>query len=196
MLAQSSEDNHLRSRVAVCCLILGATARVPQKSADPQFSYHSQADAQTKRINKILEDMLRAYVMEHQGSWDKNLPWAKFSYNNSYQESLMMAPFEVLYGHRYHTPLNWIEPEEKMIFGPDHIEEAEVTVSRIQDNLRAAKSREESYANKRRRLLEFEVGRHVYLKVSPMKGVKRFGVKGKLAPCYGVPFMISSMYRS
>jgi hypothetical protein len=69
-----------------------------------------------------------------------------------------------------------------MIFGPDLIEEAEATINRIQDNLRAAKSRQESYANKRRQPLEFEVGDHVYLKVSPVKGVKRFGVKGKLAP--------------
>jgi hypothetical protein len=93
--------------------------------------------------------MLRACVMEYPGSWDKNLLWAKFSYNNSYQESLKMAPFKVLYGHRCHTPLNWIEPREKMIFGPDLVEEAETTVSRIQDNLRAVKSRQESYANKR-----------------------------------------------
>jgi hypothetical protein len=88
--------------------------------------------------------------MEYPGSWDKNLPWAKFSYNNSYQESLKMAPFKVLYGHRCHTPLNWINLGEKMIFGPDPVEEAETTVSRIQDNLMAVKSRQESYANMRR----------------------------------------------
>jgi hypothetical protein len=86
--------------------------------------------------------------MEHQGSWDKNLQWAEFSYNNSYQESLKMALFEVLYGCRYCTPLNWIEPGEK-IFGPDLIEEAEAIVNRIQDNLRAAKLHQESNANKR-----------------------------------------------
>jgi hypothetical protein len=77
-----------------------------------------------------------------------------------------------------------------MIVGPDLIEEAEATVSRIQDNLRVMKSRQESYANKRHRPLEFEVRDHVYLKVSPMKGVKRFGVKGKLAPLYVGPFPI------
>jgi hypothetical protein len=83
--------------------------------------------------------MLRACVLEHQGSWDQNLPWAKFSHNNSYQESLKMAPFEVLYGRRCHTPLNWIESGEKVIFGPDLIEEAKATVRQIQDNLRATK---------------------------------------------------------
>jgi hypothetical protein len=120
-------------------------------------------------------------VMGHPGSWDKNLPWAEFSYNNNYQESLKMTPFEVLYGCRYHTPLNWIEPGEKVIFCPDIVDEA---------NLRAAKSRQESYGNKRHRPLEFEFEDHVYLKVSPMNGVKRFGMKGKLAPRYIGPFPI------
>jgi hypothetical protein len=95
-----------------------------------------------------------------------------------------MALFELLYGRRSHTPLNWIELGEKVIFGPDLVEEAEATVHRIQDNLRAAKSRQETYANKRRRPVEFEVSDHVYMRVSPMKGVKRFGMKGKLAPSY------------
>jgi hypothetical protein len=95
-----------------------------------------------------------------------------------------MAPFKVLYGHRCRTPLNWIEPREKVIFGPDLVEEAEATIRHIQDNLRAAKSRQETYANKRHRPLEFRVCDLVYLRVSPMKGVKRFGVKGKLAHRY------------
>jgi hypothetical protein len=134
--------------------------------------------------------MFRAYVMEYLGSWDKNLPWAKFSYNNSYQESLEMAPFKALYGRQCRTPLNWIKPGEKAIFGPDIVVEAEATVHRIQENLKVAKLRQESYENKRRRPLQFEVRDHVYLKVSPMKGVKRFGVKGKLSPRYTGPFLI------
>jgi hypothetical protein len=85
--------------------------------------------------------MLRACVLEQTGSWDQNLPWAEFSYNNSYQESIKMAPFEVLYGHRSRTPLNWIELGEKVIFGPDLVEEAESIVRRVQENLKAAKSR-------------------------------------------------------
>jgi hypothetical protein len=90
-----------------------------------------------------------AYVMEYHGSWDKNLSWAEFLYNNSYQESLKMAPFEALYGRKCCTPLNWIEPGEKTIFGPDIVDEVEATVHRIQDNLKAVKSCQESYANKR-----------------------------------------------
>jgi hypothetical protein len=69
-----------------------------------------------ERVNQILEDMLRACILEHHRSWDKNLPWAEFSYNNCYQESLKMTPFEVLYGRRCCTPLNWIELGEKVIF--------------------------------------------------------------------------------
>jgi hypothetical protein len=127
------------------------------------LAYHPQTDGQIERVNQILEDMLRACMMENRGSWDKYLPLAEFSYNNGYQERLKMAPIEVLYGRRCHTPLNWIEPGEKVIFGPDPVDEAEATVHRIQNNLKVVKSRQESYANKRRRQLQFEVGDHVYL---------------------------------
>jgi hypothetical protein len=118
--------------------------------------------------------MLRACVLEHQESWDQNLPYAELSYNNSYQESLKMAPFEVLYGHQCCTPLNWIELGEKVTFGPNIIKEVEATVRHVQDSLKAAKSRQENYVNKRHRPLAFKIGNHVYLRVSPMKGVKRF----------------------
>jgi hypothetical protein len=128
--------------------------------------------------------------MEHQGSWDKNLSWAEFSYNNSYQESLKMTPFKALYGRRCRTPLNWIESGERAIFGPDLIDEAKATVRHIQDNLKAAKSCQESYANKRHCPLEFKIGGHVYLRVSTMKGVKIFGMRGKLAPRYIGPFPV------
>jgi hypothetical protein len=105
--------------------------------------------------------MLRACVLEHHGSWDQNLPWVEFSYNNSYQESLKMAPFEVLYGQWCHTPLNWIELGEKVIFGPNIVEEAEVIVHRIQDILKATKSHQETYANKRHQPLAFKIGNHM-----------------------------------
>jgi hypothetical protein len=113
-------------------------------------TYQPQMNGQTERVNQILEDMLRACVMEYPGSWDKNLPWTEFSYNNSYQESLKMAPFEALYGRQCRTLLNWIEPGEKAIFGLDIIAEAEATVCRIQENLKASKLCQENDANKRR----------------------------------------------
>jgi hypothetical protein len=101
-----------------------------------------------------------------------------------------MALLEVMYGRQCYTPLNWIESGEKVIFGPDLIHEVEATVRHIQDNLKIMKSCQESYANKRHRPLEFQIGDHVYLRVSPMKGMKRFGMKGKLAPRYIGPFPI------
>jgi hypothetical protein len=151
-------------------------------------TYHPQTNGQTERVNQILEDMLKACVVA--GNWDKNLSWTEFSYNNSYQESLKMAPYETLYGRQCRTPLNWIEPGDRAIFGPDIVVEAEATVCRIQENLKITKLCQESYANKRHRLLQFEAGDHVYLKVSPMKGVKRFGVTEKLSPRYIGPFPI------
>jgi hypothetical protein len=101
-----------------------------------------------------------------------------------------MAPFKVSYKGQCRTPLNWIEPGEKVIFGPGLVEEAEATVHHIQHNLRAAKSCQETYANKRSRPLELEIADHVYLRVSPMKCVKRFGMKGNLAHRYIRPFPI------
>jgi hypothetical protein len=83
------------------------------------------------------------------GSWEKNLPWAEFSYNNSYQDSLKIARFKALYGRQCCTPLNWIELGEKAMFGPDVVVEAEATVRRIQENLKATKLCQESYGNKR-----------------------------------------------
>ncbi|WVZ80397.1 hypothetical protein U9M48_027871, partial [Paspalum notatum var. saurae] len=122
---------------------------------------------------------------------DECLPLAEFAYNNSYQKSLEMAPFEALYGKRCRTPLNWSEPGERVIFGPDLVIQAEEQVKLIHNNLKRAQSRQKSYSDKRRRPLVFEVDDHVYLRVSPMKGVHPFGVKGKLAPRYVGPFKIT-----
>jgi hypothetical protein len=86
------------------------------------------------------------------------------------------------------TPVNWIEPGERKIFSPDLVIQVEEIVHRSQSNLKAAKARQASYANKQRRPLEFGAVDHVYLRVSPMRGVKRFGIKGQLAPRYNGPF--------
>ncbi|WVZ89368.1 hypothetical protein U9M48_035786 [Paspalum notatum var. saurae] len=102
-----------------------------------------------------------------------------------------MAPFEALYGRRCRTPLNWSELGERIIFGPDLVTQAEEQVKLMHSNLKRAQSRQKSYSDKRRRPLVFEIDDHVYLRVSPMKGVHRFGVKGKLAPRYVGPFKIT-----
>jgi hypothetical protein len=130
--------------------------------------YHLQTDGQTDRVNQILKDMLRACVLNYPGKWDKCLSLVEFSYNNNHQKSLRTAPIEALYGHRCRTPVNWVEPGERAIFGPDLVIEAEEIVHRIQSNLKVDKARQESYANKAsRQPLEFEAGDHVYLCVSP-----------------------------
>ena len=126
---------------------------------------------------------------ESKGSWEKWLPLAEFSYNNSYQASIKMAPFEALYGRKCRTPLNWIEPGERRYFGIDFVNEAKEQVRIIQQHMKAAQSRQKSYAD-RRWPLTFEVGDYVYLRVSPMKGVKRFGMKKKLSPRYVGPYKI------
>jgi hypothetical protein len=91
-------------------------------------AYHPQTSGQTKRVNQILEDMLRACVLEFSQKWDECLPLAEFSYNNSYQESIKMAPFEALYGRQCRTPLNWSEPGERWFFRPDMVKEMEEKV--------------------------------------------------------------------
>jgi hypothetical protein len=154
------------------------------------LAYHPQTDGQTERINQILEDMLRACVLNYPDKWDQCLPLTEFSYNNSYQESLRMTPFKALYDRCCRTPMNWIEPSERMIFDPDLVIEAEEIVHCIESNLKTAKARQKSYGNNRRRPLEFEVGDRVYLRVSPTRGVFRFGIKGKLVSQYISPFLI------
>ena len=103
-------------------------------------------------------------------NWDKFLALAKFSYNNIYESSLQMAPFEALYGRRCRTPLSWSQAGERKIFGPGLVSEAEEKVKVIQANLKIAQSRQKSYADKRRDPLQFKVGDFVYLRVSPTRG--------------------------
>jgi hypothetical protein len=157
-------------------------------------SYHPQTDGQTERVNQVVEDMLRACVIHFDKSWDKCLALVEFAYNNSYQASLKMAPFEVLYGRRCRTPLNWSQAGERTLFGPKLVQEAEEKVSVIRENLRAAQMRQKSYHDKAKAPREFEVGNYVYLKVSPTKGVQRFGVKGKLAPRYIGPYEVTEKF--
>jgi hypothetical protein len=152
-------------------------------------AYHPQIDGQTERVNQIFEDMLRACTLKDNQSWDKCLLYAEFSYNNSYQESIKMEPFELLYGRKC-TPLFWNEPGENQIFGPNILREAERQAQMVRENLKLAQSRQKSYADNQRRELRFQVGDYVYLKVSPMRGLRHFKIIGKLAPRYIGPFKI------
>jgi hypothetical protein len=158
-------------------------------------AYHPQTNGQTERTNQILEDMLRACALQDKIGWDKRPPYAEFSYNNSYQASLKMSPFEALYGRNCRTPLHWDQPGERQVFGPDILLEAEENIRMVRENLKAAQSRQRIYADTRRRELSFEVGDYVYLKLSPIRGTKRFRVKGKLAPWYIGPYQIQARRR-
>ena len=103
-----------------------------------------------------------------------------------------MAPVEVLYGRKCRTPLNWLETGERLVFGPDVLREEEEQVHLVRERLKTAKSRQKSYADTRRRQVAFQVGDHVYLRVTPLKGTKRFHVKGKLAQRFIGPFEITA----
>jgi hypothetical protein len=104
-------------------------------------AYHSQTDGQTKRTNQVLEDILRACALQHGSSWDKSLPYAKFSYNDSYQASLKRSLFETLYGRKCRTPLYWDKTRGRQFFGHELIQEAEEQVRIIRKNLRVAQTR-------------------------------------------------------
>ncbi|GKA38575.1 reverse transcriptase domain-containing protein [Tanacetum coccineum] len=157
---------------------------------DMSTAYHPQTDGQSERTIQTLEDMLRACVIDFGGSWDVHLPLAEFSYNNSYHSSIRCAPFEALYGRKCRSPILWAEIGESSLIGPELVQEMTDKVVLIKEKLKAARDRQKSYADNRRKPLEFEVGDRVMLKVSPWKGVIRFGKKGKLAPRYVGPFEI------
>ncbi|GKV43022.1 hypothetical protein SLEP1_g50364 [Rubroshorea leprosula] len=128
-------------------------------------AFHPQTDGQSERTIQILEDMLRACVLDWKGSWDQHLSMAK-------------------------SPVCWTKVGEKSILGPELVQQSSKIVQLIKERLRAAQSRQKSYADKKRRDLEFEVGDHVFLKVSPTRGVPRFGIRGKLSSSYIGPYPI------
>ena len=165
-----------------------------QKSLGTQLkfstAFHPQTDGQSERTIQTLEDLLRACALDFGGSWDMHLHLIKFFYNNSYHSSIQMAPFEALYGRKCRSPVYWDEVGERKLLGPQLIQKDADNIRIIRQRLLTAQSRQKSYADRRRRDLEFEIGEHVFLKVSPTKGVMRFGQRGKLAPRFIGPFEI------
>ncbi|KAD5507694.1 hypothetical protein E3N88_15397 [Mikania micrantha] len=134
--------------------------------------------------------MLRSCVIDFGGSWDIHLPLIEFSYNNSYHTSINCAPFEALYGRKCRSPVCWSEIGESQIIGPEYIQELTDKIMLIRKRMKTAQDRQKNYADNRRKPLEFQVGDRVMLKVSPWKGIVRFGKQGKLAPRYVGPFKI------
>ncbi|GJU21704.1 putative reverse transcriptase domain-containing protein [Tanacetum coccineum] len=151
-------------------------------------AYHPETDGQSERTIQTLEDMLRACVIDFGKGWVKHLPLAEFSYNNSYHASIKAAPYEALYGRKCRSPVCWAEVGEAQLTGPELIQETTEKIVLIKQRMQAAQDRQKSYADRKRKPMEFEVGDRVMLKVSPWKGVVRFGKRGKLNPRYVGPF--------
>ncbi|KAK8515214.1 hypothetical protein V6N12_019262 [Hibiscus sabdariffa] len=147
-------------------------------------SYHPQTDGHSERVIQVLEDMLRCCIIDFQGTWEKQLPLVEFAYNNSYQASIQMAPYEALYGRRCKTPVCWAEAGHKLLPMPDILKGTTEKVKLISERLKAASDRQKSYADLKRREIEYAVGDRVFLKVSPWKKLMRFGRKGKLSLRY------------
>ncbi|KAA3484221.1 reverse transcriptase [Gossypium australe] len=154
-------------------------------------AFHPQTDGQSERIIQILEDMLRCCILEFQGNWKKYLPLVEFAYNNSFQSSLKMAPYEALYGRKCRTPLYWTELRENQIHGVDLVRETEEKVKVIRERLKAASDRQKSYSNLKSKDIEFQVSDKVFLKVSPWKKVLKFGQKGKLSWLFIIPYEVT-----
>ena len=157
-------------------------------------AYHPQTDGQTERTNQVIEDMLRACCMDHKANWNDILPLVEFAYNNSYQATIKMAPYEALYGRKCRSPLHWDELGEKQslesAIGPEMTQKMIEDVRLIRERMKQAQDRQKSYADLRRKELEFQVSDKVFVKVAPYKHVMRFGKKGKLAPRYIGPFEV------
>nr|GFA66496.1 putative reverse transcriptase domain-containing protein [Tanacetum cinerariifolium] len=157
---------------------------------DMSTAYHPKTDGQSERTIQTLEDMLRACAIDFGKGWVNHLPLVEFSYNNSYHASIKAAPFEALYGRKCRSPICWTEVGEAQLLGPELIQETTVKIVQIKQRMQAARDRQKSYADLKRKPMEFQVRDKVMLKVSPWKGVVRFGKRGKLNPRYVGPFKV------
>ncbi|GJU59108.1 putative reverse transcriptase domain-containing protein [Tanacetum coccineum] len=163
---------------------------------DMNTAYHPQTDRQSERNIQTLKDMLRACVIDFGNGWVKHLPLVEFSYNNSYHASIKAAPFEALYGRKCCSPVCWVEVGQLQLTGPEIVQETTEKVIQIKQRMQAARDRQKSYANLKRKPMEFQLGDKVMQKVFPWKGVIRFGKRGKLNPIYVKPFKVLEKVRS
>ena len=134
--------------------------------------------------------MLRVCALDFEGNWDDHLRLIEFSYNNSYHASIRMPPYEALYGRKCRSPVYWDDVGERKILGPELVQQTKEAVELIRDRLKTAQDRQRKYAYPARKDIHFEPGEPVLLKVSPCKGLTRFGKKGKLSPRFVRPFEI------
>ncbi|GJU44176.1 putative reverse transcriptase domain-containing protein [Tanacetum coccineum] len=159
-------------------------------SLDMNTTYHLKTDRQSERTIQTLEDMLRACVIDFGNGWVKHLPLVEFSYNNSYHASIKAAPFEALYGRKCCSPVCWAEVGEVQLTSPKIVQETTEKIIQIKQRIQATRDRQKSYADLKRKPMEFQVEDRVMLKVSPWKGVIHFGKRGKLNPRYVGPFKV------
>ncbi|GKE44466.1 putative reverse transcriptase domain-containing protein [Tanacetum coccineum] len=157
---------------------------------DMSTAYHPNTDGQSERTIQTLEYMLRSCVIDFENGWERHLPLIEFSYKNSYHANIKAAPFEALYGRKCRSPVCWTEVGDAQLSGPELIHETTGKIVQIMQRIQAASDRQKSYANVRRKPLEFQVGNRVMLKVSPWKGDVRFGKWGKLNSRYIGPFKV------
>ncbi|GJZ30071.1 putative nucleotidyltransferase, ribonuclease H [Tanacetum coccineum] len=154
-------------------------------------AFHPEkTDGQSERTIQTLEDMLRSCALEWAGNWDDYICLVEFAYNNSWHASIKCAPFEMLYGRKCRAPICWDQVGERILEGPEMIERTNERVAVARNKLRKPELRQRVHADRHRRALEFQPGEHVFLKVSPTRGVRRFGIKGKLSPRFIGPFEI------
>ncbi|GKC55090.1 putative reverse transcriptase domain-containing protein, partial [Tanacetum coccineum] len=164
-------------------------------SMKAEIATYVETDSMEKLTRQYLKEVVSRHgvpvsIISDRDSWDRHLPLVEFSYNNSYHTSIKAAPFEALYGRKCRSPICWAEVGDAQLTGPEIIHETTEKIIQIKKRIQAARDRQKSYADRRRKPLEFEVGDKVMLKVSPWKGVIRFGKRGKLNPRYIGPFKI------
>ncbi|GJZ72118.1 putative reverse transcriptase domain-containing protein [Tanacetum coccineum] len=163
---------------------------------DMSTAYHPQTDGQSKRTIQTLEDMLRGCMIDFGNGWERHLLLIEFSYNNSYHASIKAAPFKALYGRKCRSLVCWAEVGDAQLTGPELIHETTEKIVLIKQIIQPARDGQKSYANVRHKPLEFQVGDQIMLKVSPWKGVIRFGKRGKLNPRYIGPFKVLAKVRT
>ncbi|KAL1207318.1 hypothetical protein V5N11_020118 [Cardamine amara subsp. amara] len=153
-------------------------------------AYHPQTDGQSERTIQTLEDLLRMCVLDWGGHWVDHLSLVEFTYNNSYQASIGMAPYEALYGRPCRTPLCWTQVGERSTLGARFVQETTEKIRVLKLNMKEAQDQQKNYADKRRKELEFEVGDNVYLKMALLRGPNRSITATKLSPRYMGPFRV------
>ncbi|KAK4845284.1 hypothetical protein QYF36_003122 [Acer negundo] len=147
-------------------------------------TFHPQTYGQSERTIETLKHTIGACVMDFKGSSDVHIPWIEFAYNNSYQASIEMAPYEALYGRKCRTLVCWDEVGERKLLGLEIVQITTEKIEIVRDRLKVGQDRQKSYTDKRRRGLKFKVGDQVFLRISPWKGILRFGRHGKLSSRY------------